>query len=119
MQLETYGGYLLDAAEERVAQYLLENFGRAASFEDFLDDGTPIRVAISMPQAGSLTIDFSGSGPTSPTNFNANPSIVTAAVMYVLRCLIADEMPLNEGVMRRVQLTLPEGILNPRADAIP
>jgi 5-oxoprolinase (ATP-hydrolysing) len=83
------------------------------SFVDYLDDGTAIAVQIRFPQPGRVAIDFEGTGPVSATNFNANPSIVTAAVMYVLRCMIADELPLNEGVLRCVELKVPRGILNP------
>ncbi len=112
-RLEEYSEYLLAAAAERVTQFLKRLPQTACSFTDHLDDGTPITVRIDFPQPGQVTLDFEGTGPVSPTNFNANPSIVTAAVMYVLRCLIADELPLNEGVMRCVNLKVPIGVLNP------
>jgi 5-oxoprolinase (ATP-hydrolysing) len=78
-----------------------------------LDDGTPIRVAISI--AGErATIDFTGTGPVSEGNLNANRAIVTAAVMYVLRLLIGEDIPLNQGVMAPVQIILPPCLLNPK-----
>ncbi len=62
----------------------------------------------------SATIDFTGSGPIHPGNLNANPSIVTAAVIYVLRLLINEAIPLNQGVLNAVELIIPPGsILNP------
>ncbi len=117
--LEVYCGHLLDAAESRLHNFLVDSFSGTRKFADFLDDGTKIQVAISSPAQGQLTIDFSGSGPVSATNLNANPWIVKAAVIYVLRCLIADELPLNDGIMRCVNLIVPTGILHPAAHANP
>jgi 5-oxoprolinase (ATP-hydrolysing) len=81
-----------------------------------MDDGTKIEVRLQRersPEGGRLRIDFSGTGPESPGNLNANPGIVTAAVMYCIRCAIADTMPLNAGVLRAVDLHIPSGILDP------
>ncbi len=87
-------------------------------FSDQMDDGTPIAVSIqrSVDYQGRsmLRIDFDGTGPTSKGNLNANSAIVSAAVMYVIRCAVADSLPLNSGVMRCVELVIPEGILNPK-----
>lgn len=112
-KLTSYCEHLLGAAEERVRQFLRENLKGERRFEDRLDDGTAICVSLHCDGNGQLNVSFSGTGPVHEQNFNANPSIVQAAVMYVLRCLIADEMPLNEGVMRCVTLNVPECILNP------
>ncbi len=114
-QLQHYSTHVLDSAEQRVRNFLMAHPITPGQFADFLDDGTKIQVSIALKGSGGISIDFSGSGPTSLKNFNANRSIVTAAVIYVLRCLIADELPLNEGVMRCVELTLPTGVLNPKA----
>ena len=79
---------------------------------DHLDGGSPIAVRISI--AGeSATIDFTGTGPVLPTNLNANRAIVTAAVMYVFRCLIDEDLPLNSGVLEPLEIVLPECLLNP------
>jgi 5-oxoprolinase (ATP-hydrolysing) len=68
-------------------------------------------------------IDFTGTGPVSPGNLNANRAITTAAVLYVLRCLLAEDIPLNQGVLAPVELIVPPGLLNPseqpRADECP
>jgi 5-oxoprolinase (ATP-hydrolysing) len=115
--LNFYSQHLLQAAAQRIENFVKSNSQRfqqaTAQFVDHLDDGTPIAVSIGLSPAGKLRLDFSGCGETSPTNFNANPSIVTAAVLYVLRCLVADDMPLNEGILERVELVIPAGILNP------
>src|SRR4029077_18627009 len=60
-----------------------------------------------------ITIDFTGTGPVLSGNLNANRAIVPAAVMYVLRLLIAEEIPLNEGMLAPVRLVLPQCLLNP------
>ncbi len=59
------------------------------------------------------TFDFSGTGPVVPGNLNATPAIVTAAVMYCLRSLIDEDIPLNQGVLAPVRIVLPECMLNP------
>ena len=119
-QLAGYSEQLLVAAADRVALFLSRLSQTPREFTDYLDDGTAIKVRIEFPEKGRVLFDFTGTGPVSATNFNANPSIVTAAVMYVLRCLIADELPLNEGVMRSVQLKIPSNcVLNPQANVDP
>lgn len=123
-----YSGLLLQLGHQRILQYLSSELPKIVDvsnhrsgnkllcgFRDFLEDGTAIQVAISLTGDAKLQIDFSGTGPVSTSNSNANPSIVTAAVLYVLRCLVADELPLNDGVMRAVDLCLPESVLNPPA----
>ena len=72
-------------------------------FTDHLDDGTPISVSIDV-QGDAATIDFAGTGPVLAGNLNANRAIVTAAVLYVLRCLIDEDIPLNQGVLAPVKL---------------
>lgn len=117
-----YADHLLDAGQARIERFieneLAERCGVAVvdslQFSDSLEDGTPICVRISIVDKKRLSIDFSGTGPTSSTNLNANPSIVTAAVLYVLRCIVDDDLPLNEGVLRAVQLTIPHSVLNPQ-----
>jgi 5-oxoprolinase (ATP-hydrolysing) len=79
---------------------------------DHLDDGTPIAVRIEI-SGDAATIDFTGSGDVLASNLNANRAIVTAAVMYVFRCLIDEEIPLNEGVLEPLTLIVPPGVLSP------
>ncbi len=109
---EQLGQAVLNVAAKRVQQFVTNLPPLKRSFADRLDDGTPICVSISV-EGSRLIIDFEGTGPISKTNFNANPSIVTAAIIYVLRCLIADDLPLNEGMMSVVDLRIPESVLKP------
>ncbi len=110
--VSAYMGHIQRAAERKLRQALARVPDGIHRFEDHLDDGTPIAVAIEV-RGDEATIDFTGSGPVSPGNLNANPAIVTAAVMYVLRVLIDEDIPLNEGVLRPVTIRVPPGILNP------
>ena len=85
---------------------------------DHLDDGSPISVSISISGETAI-IDFTGTGPVLKTNLNANPAIVQAAALYVMRCLIAEDIPLNSGVLEPVKIILPECLLNPPAQEDP
>lgn len=82
------------------------------SAEERLDDASVIRVRVEVGEDGA-SIDFAGTSGVHPGNLNATPAIVRSAVVYVLRLLVRDALPLNEGLMRAVQLEIPRGILNP------
>ncbi len=87
---------------------------RDAAFADKLDDGTPIRVRLRR-RHDRLWIDFTGTGGVHPGNLNATPAIVRSVVLYVLRCLVPRDLPLNDGLLEPVRLTIPRGLLNPPA----
>jgi 5-oxoprolinase (ATP-hydrolysing) len=82
---------------------------------DYMDDGTPVRVALSLnSRTGSAKIDFTGTGPQVLANHNAPRAVVASAVIYVLRSLVARPIPLNQGCMAQVELVLPvDSLLNP------
>ncbi len=117
--VESYMRHIQAAAERKVRQALVKLPPGRREFVDHLDDGTPIRAAVTLFPVNSqssepaVVVDFTGTGPVSPGNLNANRAIVTAALMYVLRLLIDEEIPLNEGVLAPVRLMLPECLLNP------
>jgi 5-oxoprolinase (ATP-hydrolysing) len=68
--------------------------------------------------AATMEVDFAGTSEQRPTNFNAPVSIVRAAVLYVVRALIDEAVPLNDGCLRGVTIRVPEGsMLNPRYPA--
>jgi 5-oxoprolinase (ATP-hydrolysing) len=77
-----------------------------------LDDGSPLVVRITI-SGDRAAIDFTGTAGVHPGNLNATPAIVRSVVLYVLRLLVDEPLPLNEGLMRAVDLTIPEGLLNP------
>jgi 5-oxoprolinase (ATP-hydrolysing) len=82
------------------------------SATEFLDDGTPISVKINKT-AHTCIIDFNGCGPVHPSNLNATVAIVHSVVIYVLRLLLDEPIPLNEGLLEPVELRIPHGMLNP------
>ena len=104
---------------ERLTRQALsrQGHGRYEAIER-LDDGSPIQVMIELKNDGAV-IDFSGSAAVHPGNLNATPAIVRSAVIYVMRLLIGERLPLNEGIMRAVQVHIPPGMLNPVFDADP
>jgi 5-oxoprolinase (ATP-hydrolysing) len=83
-----------------------------------LDDGTPLAVCVTL--AGErATFDFTGSGAVHPGNLNATPAIVRSVVLYVLRLLLAEPLPLNEGLLDPIELIVPPGLLDPPFGARP
>ncbi|KAA0215668.1 MAG: 5-oxoprolinase [Leptolyngbya sp. PLA3] len=84
-----------------------------------VDAGGQIAVQMRVdPERSRVTFDFSGTSGQRADNANAPPAVTRAAVLYVLRCLVADDIPLNDGCLRHVEINLPEGcMLNPRSGA--
>jgi 5-oxoprolinase (ATP-hydrolysing) len=115
--LQSYMERIQEASEEKTVRWIEQVDLKDAVIEDYMDDGTKVSVAVKKindkNNGTRLVVDFTGTGPASVGNLNANPAIVGAAVLYVVRCAIADELPLNSGVMRRIDLIIPSGILNP------
>ncbi|WP_315761011.1 hydantoinase B/oxoprolinase family protein [Sphingomonas sp. Y38-1Y] len=110
-----YMGHVQDYAEAAVRRLIPTLAEGDFAYE--LDSGAVVRVAVR--RAGdALSIDFTGTSDQQPSNFNAPLAVVRAAVLYVLRTLIDVAVPLNDGFLRAVLLTVPEGsMLNPRAPA--
>jgi 5-oxoprolinase (ATP-hydrolysing) len=105
-----YMGHVQDNAEESVRRMLGALGDGACSYE--LDNGAVIKVAVRVDRAGrSAEIDFTGTSPQMSGNFNAPSSVAMAAVLYVLRTLVADEIPLNSGCLKPVRVIIPPGCL--------
>ena len=79
---------------------------------EHMDDGSPLCVTIDITD-DHAHFDFTGSSGVHPGNLNATRAVVHSVVVYVLRLLVGEPLPLNEGLMRPVRLTVPAGILNP------
>lgn len=105
---------LLEMAADSVTEVLRRIGSQPRCFTDHLDDGTPIAVRLQSVN-GLLHVDFAGTGGVHPHGWNATPAIVSAAVLYVLRCLAQRPLPLSEGVLQRIDLRIPSGLLNPPA----
>jgi 5-oxoprolinase (ATP-hydrolysing) len=87
--------------------------GRQFIEEELLDDGSRLKAEISFT-GNEIRVNFNGTSQQHPGNFNANDAIVHSVVIYVLRLLCATDIPLNEGLMDQVEVTIPEGsLLNP------
>jgi len=115
--VEAYMAHVQDNAEEAVRRVLATLNDGAFAYE--LDDGSVVKVAITVDQrARTARVDFAGTSDQVPTNFNAPASICRAATLYVFRTLVDDEIPMNDGCLRPVQLVIPEGsMLRPRYPA--
>ncbi len=113
--VEAYMQHVQAAAEHKMRAALSSIKNGEYRYTDYLDlngDEAAIRVCVTI-EGDSAEIDFSGTSSVLPSNLNANPAIVTAAVMYCLRCLIDEDIPLNEGVLAPIKIMLPECLLNP------
>ena len=113
-------GYMahVQSHAEALARRLIRGL-QDGSFAYETDDGAVVRVAIRVDrEAGTLTVDFTGTSAQQPGNANAPLAVVRAAVLYVLRTLVEDDAPLNDGFLRPVTLIVPTGsMLNPRFPA--
>ncbi|XP_062900752.1 5-oxoprolinase [Mobula hypostoma] len=87
--------------------------------EEFMDDGTPIRLTVKIDEAkGSAVFDFTGTGPEVFGNCNAPRAITLSALLYCLRCMVGQDIPLNQGCLTPVKIVLPKGsILDPSPGA--
>ncbi len=112
-----YMNHVLANAEESVRRLLDRLDDGEFAYE--MDNGAHVSVKISIDKtARSATFDFSGTSAQQPDNFNAPYSIVRAASLYVVRTLIDDVIPMNDGCLRPIRLIVPEGsMLNPRHPA--
>ncbi|MEV8516839.1 hydantoinase B/oxoprolinase family protein [Dactylosporangium sp. NPDC051484] len=106
--VRAYMRHVQDNAEEavrRVIDALTEGEYRYET-----DSGARIAVRITVDRAHrGATIDFTGTSPQLDTNFNAPSSVVTAAVLYVFRTLVSDDIPLNDGCLRPLRIVVPDG----------
>lgn len=111
--VQAYMRHIQRAACEKMRRALSAMPDGKYSFTDHLDDGSPIQATITI-KGDAATVDFTGTGPVLRTsNLNANRAITTAATLYVFRCLINEDIPLNSGVLEPVEIILPECLLNP------
>lgn len=115
--VRAYMGHVQDNAEEAVRRVI--SALKDGSFHYELDNGAHIDVAIRVDQATrSAQVDFTGTSGQLPNNFNAPSSVCMAAVLYVFRTLVDDEIPLNAGCLKPLKVIIPPGsMLNPHYPA--
>ncbi|WP_135467520.1 hydantoinase B/oxoprolinase family protein [Crenalkalicoccus roseus] len=106
--VRAYMRHVMDNAEESVRR-VIDRLSDGA-FRTALDDGTPLAVAVRVDRAGRrAVIDFTGTGPERPGNFNAPPAVCRAVVLYCFRALVGEDIPLNDGCLVPLEIVVPPG----------
>ncbi len=115
--VRAYMGHVQDNAEECVRRVI--GVLKDGKFAYEMDNGAVIRVEITIgADRRSATIDFTGTSPQLESNFNAPSAVVYAAVLYVFRTLVDDDIPLNAGCLKPLRVIIPErSMLNPHPPA--
>ncbi|HTQ14153.1 MAG TPA: hydantoinase B/oxoprolinase family protein [Rhizomicrobium sp.] len=109
-----YMGHVQDNAEESVRKVI--GALKDGAFRMPMDGGMEIAVKIAVDRAArNARVDFTGTSPQQDNNFNAPGSVTKAAVLYVFRCLVDSDIPMNAGCLKPLDIHVPEGsLLNPR-----
>jgi 5-oxoprolinase (ATP-hydrolysing) len=115
--VQAYMQHVQDNAEESVRRVM--DVLKDGSFTYPMDDGSKICVKITIDHDDrSARVDFTGTSPQQSTNLNAPLAICKAVVLYVFRTLVEDDIPLNAGCLKPLEIIIPEGsLLNPRYPA--
>ena len=120
--VEAYMDFIQQNAELSVRD-MLQSFAKKHDNKthavDHMDDGSPIELTITIdPDTGGALFDFTGTGPQVLANHNAPPAVTYSAVIYSLRSLVAQDIPLNQGCLAPIEFIIPKHtLLNPSADA--
>ena len=126
--VQAYMGHVQDNAEESVRRAIAVLGQRLApahaaqapqAFVLELDNGARIQVVVRIDaQTRSAVVDFSGTSAQQSNNFNAPKAVCMAAVLYVFRSLVNDDIPLNAGCLKPIDVIIPDGcMLNPQYPA--
>jgi 5-oxoprolinase (ATP-hydrolysing) len=115
--VRAYMGHVQDNAAESVRRVI--DALRDSSFEVKTDQGAVIRVKITVDRdKREATVDFTGTSPQQPTNFNAPEPVARAAVLYCFRVMVEGDIPMNAGCLRPIHIVIPEGsMLSPKYPA--
>ena len=115
--VSAYMRHVMDNAEESVRR-VIDRLG-SGRFDYRMDNGRHLAVSVSVDAASrSASIDFTGTGAQNEGNFNSPPAVTRAAVLYVFRCLVGDDIPLNDGCLKPLTLIIPPGtFLSPQPGA--
>lgn len=115
--VDAYMGHVQDNAEEAVRRVVDKLKDGAYRYP--MDCGAEVVVSLSVNRTErTVTVDFSGTSGAQPNNFNAPLAVTKAAVLYVFRTLTGEDIPLNAGCMKPINLIVPEGcMLNPKPPA--
>jgi 5-oxoprolinase (ATP-hydrolysing) len=115
--VRAYMGHVQDNAAESVRRVIDRLHDCEFSYE--MDQGTVIKVRITVDkEKREATVDFTGTSPQQGTNFNAPAPVTRAAVLYVFRVMVDDDIPINAGCLRPIRIVIPENsMLSPRFPA--
>ncbi len=104
--VQAYMGHVQDNAAESVRRVIDRLHDSEFSYE--MDQGTVIKVRITVDKdKREATVDFTGTSPQQPTNFNAPEPVTRAAVLYVFRVMVDDDIPMNAGCLRPIRIVIP------------
>ncbi|KAJ2849628.1 hypothetical protein IWW36_002491 [Coemansia brasiliensis] len=120
--VQEYMEHIQDTAEAAVRALLKETRKRHGTGQlkghDFMDDGSKINLRIDIGDDGSAQFDFTGTSPEVYGNTNAPPSVTHSAIIYCLRCMVQNDLPLNQGCLAPVKVIIPEfSLLAPSPNA--
>jgi 5-oxoprolinase (ATP-hydrolysing) len=115
--VEAYMRHVQDNAAESVRRVIDRLHDCAFAYE--MDQGTWIKVKISVDkEKREATVDFTGTSPQQPSNFNAPEPVTRAAVLYVFRVMVDDDIPMNAGCLEPIRIVIPPGsMLSPQFPA--
>jgi 5-oxoprolinase (ATP-hydrolysing) len=115
--VKAYMGHVQDNAAESVRRVI--DRLHDSEFDLEMDQGTHIKVKITVDKnKREATVDFTGTSPQQPTNFNAPEPVTRAAVLYVFRMMVADDIPMNAGCLRPINIVIPpKSMLTPEYPA--
>jgi 5-oxoprolinase (ATP-hydrolysing) len=115
--VKAYMQHVQDNAAESVRRVIDRLHDSAFEYE--MDQGTFIKVKITVDKAKrEATVDFTGTSPQQPTNFNAPEPVTRAAVLYVFRVMVDDDIPMNAGCLRPINIVIPKkSLLTPEYPA--
>ncbi len=115
--VRAYMGHVQDNAAESVRRVIDRLHDSAFAYE--MDQGTVIKVKITVDKKKrEATVDFTGTSPQQPTNFNAPEPVTRAAVLYVFRVMVDDDIPMNAGCLRPINIVIPQrSMLSPEYPA--
>ncbi|KAJ2853758.1 hypothetical protein GGI22_004743, partial [Coemansia erecta] len=113
--VQAYMSHIQRTAEAAVRSLLKETRKGTGATQlrshDFMDDGSKINLCVEIDEDGSALFDFSGTSPEVYSNINAPPSVTYSAIIYCLRCMVQNELPLNQGCLAPVKVVIPEDTL--------
>ena len=115
--VQAYMQHVQDNAAESVRRVIDRLHDSEFSYE--MDQGTVIKVKIAVDKKKrEATVDFTGTSPQQPTNFNAPEPVTRAAVLYVFRVMVDDDIPMNAGCLRPINIVIPpKSMLTPEYPA--